>query len=263
MNDVMVRVENLGKLYYIGKKQEKADTLAKKISNSISLTARKIFDPRLARIGADEISELWALKDVSFELKRGEVLGIVGSNGSGKSTLLKILSHVTAPTTGKVELYGRVGSLLEVGTGFHPDLTGRENVYLNGAVLGMKSAQIDRLFDEIVDFSGVEKFIDTPVKHYSSGMYVRLAFSVAAHFDPEIMILDEVLAVGDAGFTRKSLEKMETAAKSGKTVLFVSHALSSITRLCNYGIYLDKGKMVYAGTAIDTVSEYLKKNSSN
>jgi lipopolysaccharide transport system ATP-binding protein len=259
MNDVMVRVENLNKLYYIGAVHRRHDTLIQSLATSVSRTVRRIVDPRLARIGADEVQELWALKDVSFELKRGEVLGIIGSNGSGKSTLLKILSRVTAPTSGRADLYGRVGSLLEVGTGFHPDLTGRENVYLNGAILGMKSAQIDRIFDEIVDFSGVEKFIDTPVKHYSSGMYVRLAFAVAAHFDPDILILDEVLAVGDAGFTRKSLEKMEGAAKNGKTVLFVSHALSSVMRLCDHGLYLDQGKIVYAGTATDTVSTYLKK----
>ena len=258
MNDVMVRVENLSKLYYIGAKQQKADTLVHTIANSVSRTAHRMFNSRLARLDADQVDELWALKDISFELQRGKVLGIIGENGSGKSTLLKILSRVTAPTTGRVELFGRVGSLLEVGTGFHPDLTGRENVYLNGAVLGMKRAEIDSIFDEIVDFSGVEKFIDTPVKHYSSGMYIRLAFSVAAHFDPEILILDEVLAVGDAAFQKKSLEKMESAARSGKTVLFVSHGMQSITRLCDQGIYLKHGKSIFQGPITDVVGSYLK-----
>ena len=255
----MVRVEGLSKLYYIGVAQrQKHRTFMQSLVSSASRATRKVFDARLTRTGADRVDELWALKDVSFELKRGEVLGIIGQNGSGKSTLLKILSRVTAPTTGRVDLYGRVGSLLEVGTGFHPDLTGRENVYLNGATLGMKRAQIDRVFDEIVDFSGVEKFIDTPVKYYSSGMYVRLAFSVAAHFDPEILILDEVLAVGDAAFQRKSLNKMETAAKSGKTVLFVSHSLTSIARLCDRGLYLNGGKVLYYGSAHNTTERYLK-----
>ncbi len=258
MNDVMVRVENLSKLYYIGAAKQRPDTLIQSATTSFARAVRRIFDPRLARIGADQLDELWALKDVSFELKRGEVLGIIGRNGSGKSTLLKILSRVTAPTCGRVDLYGRVGSLLEVGTGFHPELTGRENVYLNGAILGMKRAEIDRVFDEIVDFSGVEKFIDTPVKHYSSGMYVRLAFAVAAHFDPEILILDEVLAVGDATFQKRSLDKMEGAARSGKTVLFVSHSLTSIARLCDRGLYLDGGRILYWGSAHATTERYLK-----
>ncbi len=260
MNDVMVHVENLSKLYYIGATQtQEHRTFIQSLAASASRTARKLFDARLTRTSADRVAELWALKDISFELKRGEVLGIIGQNGSGKSTLLKILSRVTAPTTGRVDLYGRVGSLLEVGTGFHPDLTGRENVYLNGAILGMRRVQIDRVFDEIVDFSGVEKFIDTPVKYYSSGMYVRLAFAVAAHFDPEILILDEVLAVGDAAFQRRSLDKMERAARDGKTVLFVSHALPSVIRLCDTGLFLENGKLVYMGPANDTVAEYLKR----
>ncbi len=259
MNDVMVRVEHLSKLYYIGVAQhQEPHTFMQSLAASITRGARKLFDPRLTRTGADRVDELWALKDVSFELKQGEVLGIIGQNGSGKSTLLKVLSRVTAPTTGRVDLYGRVGSLLEVGTGFHPDLTGRENVYLNGAILGMRRVRIDRMFDEIVDFSGVEKFIDTPVKYYSSGMYVRLAFAVAAHFDPEILILDEVLAVGDAAFQKKSLDKMEGAARSGKTVLFVSHSLMSIARLCDRGLYLNGGRVLYYGSAHSTTERYLK-----
>ncbi len=256
----MVCVENLSKMYYIGAAQQQSPrTFIKSLAASATRAARKLVDPRLVRTGADRVEELWALKDISFELKRGEILGIVGQNGSGKSTLLRILSRITAPTSGRVDLYGRVGSLLEVGTGFHPDLTGRENVYLNGAILGMKRAEISRVFDEIVDFSEVEKFIDTPVKYYSSGMYVRLAFAVAAHFNPEILILDEVLAVGDASFTKKSLDKMEGAARDGRTVLFVSHALASVARLCDRGICLKKGRIVYEGTATETVATYLKQ----
>ncbi len=255
----MVRVENLGKLYHIGAVQERHSTLVGSLANSTTTMLRRLTNARLARAGTSEVADLWALKNVSFELKRGEVLGIIGRNGSGKSTLLKILSRITAPTEGRVQLFGRVGSLLEVGIGFHPELTGRENVYLSGAILGMKRTEIDRLFDEIVDFAEVEKFIDTPVKHYSSGMYVRLAFAVAAHFNPEILILDEVLSVGDATFQKKSLEKMERLAKSGKTVLFVSHALTSVARLCDRGLYLTDGTISYSGTAIDTVSCYLKE----
>lgn len=204
-------------------------------------------------------NSLWALHDVNFEVKEGESMGIVGRNGAGKSTLLKILSHITSPTEGKVKIKGRISSLLEVGTGFHPELTGRENIYLNGSILGMKRADINRKLDQIIDFSGISQFIDTPVKRYSSGMYMRLAFSVAAHLDSEILILDEVIAVGDADFQKKSLEKTESSIKSGKTVLFVSHGLAAITRLCERGIYLEEGRVAYYGSATETASEYLKK----
>lgn len=200
---------------------------------------------------------LWALKDISFDVQQGEVLGIIGRNGAGKSTLLKILSRVTAPTTGDIKVKGRIASLLEVGTGFHPELTGRENVFLNGAILGMKKAEISRKFDEIVDFSGVEKFINTPVKRYSSGMYVRLAFAVAAHLDPEILIVDEVLAVGDIEFQKKCMGKMSQVARDGRTVLFVSHNIGAIVRLCSRGILLNQGKISIAADIETTVKSYI------
>ncbi len=200
--------------------------------------------------------EFWALQDVNFEVQRGEILGIIGRNGAGKSTLLKILSRVTAPTGGEVRVKGRIASLLEVGTGFHPELTGRENIFLNGAILGMTKAEIKRKFDEIVAFSGVEDFIDTPVKRYSSGMYVRLAFAVAAHLEPEILIVDEVLAVGDAEFQKKCLGKMKDVAGQGRTVLFVSHQLGSVVQLCTKGILLSQGSVAFIGDAKDAVDAY-------
>ena len=201
--------------------------------------------------------ELWALKDVSFEVKQGEVLGIIGRNGAGKSTLLKILSRVTAPTSGKIKVRGRVASLLEVGTGFHPELTGRENVYLNGAILGMTKQEVARKFDEIVDFAGVEKFIDTPVKRYSSGMYVRLAFAVAAHLDPEILVVDEVLAVGDAEFQKKCLGKMGEVAQGGRTVLFVSHNMAAVRSLCRTGVLFSSGKIQDIGSIDQIIASYI------
>ena len=207
--------------------------------------------------GNREGGELWALRDVSFQVQEGEILGIIGRNGAGKSTLLKILSRITAPTTGQVKIRGRVGSLLEVGTGFHPELTGRENIYLNGAILGMKKAEIDRKLDEIADFSGVEEFIDTPVKRYSSGMTVRLAFAVAAHLEPEIMIIDEVLAVGDAAFQKKCLGKMGEIANAGRTILFVSHNMRAITDLCPRALLINKGSVRKDGIATDIVRNYL------
>ena len=216
-----------------------------------------------ARGGADalELNEtIWALKEVSFEVSRGEVIGIIGGNGAGKSTLLKILSRITEPTTGFAEIHGRVGSLLEVGTGFHQELTGRENIYLNGAILGMKRAEINRKFDEIVAFSEVERFIDTPVKHYSSGMYLRLAFAVAAHLEPEILLVDEVLAVGDAGFQKKCLGKMGTVAKEGRTVLFVSHNMGAITQLCETAVQLEKGELKRIGPSSEVVNAYLSSS---
>jgi len=206
---------------------------------------------------------IWALRDVSFEVKRGEVLGIIGRNGAGKSTLLKILSRITEPTEGKAVLCGRVGSLLEVGTGFHPELTGRENIYLSGAILGMSKTEIDSRFDEIVAFSEIEKFLETPVKRYSSGMYVRLAFAVAAHLNPEILLVDEVLAVGDAAFQRKCLGKMRDTAKGGRTVLFVSHSMKAVSTLCSTGLFLDKGKVRLHGPVQKVVQAYLQSVSSD
>jgi len=205
----------------------------------------------------DEHETFWALKDVSFEIKRGEAFGIIGKNGSGKSTLLKILSRIVEPTTGEVRLDGRVASLLEVGTGFHPELTGRENVFFNGSMLGMSRQEIRKKFNEIVDFSGIEKFLDTPVKFYSSGMYVRLAFAVAAHLDPEILILDEVLAVGDAQFQKKSLDKMMSIAKSGRTIVFVSHGLDAVEELCDRAMFLQNGKVKMIGESGEVVNKYL------
>jgi lipopolysaccharide transport system ATP-binding protein len=210
----------------------------------------------LRRNGHSNSETIWALKDVSFEVYPGEVVGIIGRNGAGKSTLLKILSRITEPTTGRVELYGRVGSLLEVGTGFHPELTGRENIYLNGAILGMTRREIDKKFDEIVDFAEIEKFIDTPVKHYSSGMYMRLAFAVAAHLEPEILIVDEVLAVGDGHFQRKCLDKMAEVSLEGRTVLFVSHNLDAICKLCTRSMLLISGKLRANGRSFDVVRDY-------
>ena len=211
---------------------------------------------RFGRDGRQREDEFWAIRDVSFEVMPGEVMGIIGPNGAGKSTLLKILSRIIEPTSGRAELYGKVASLLEVGTGFHPDLSGRENVYLNGAVLGMKRREIDRKFDEIVAFAGVEKFLDTPVKRYSSGMYVRLAFAVGAHLNPEILIVDEVLAVGDAAFQKKCLGKIDDVTRSGRTVLFVTHGLSMITHLCEHAILLTDGRVSKMGPASEVVAYY-------
>ncbi|HEX6106150.1 MAG TPA: ABC transporter ATP-binding protein, partial [Gemmatimonadales bacterium] len=222
MSDLAIRAEGLGKQYRLGR-MERYPTLR----DALVSAARRPF-ARRSDVGGPET--LWALRDVSFEVPRGEVLGVIGHNGAGKSTLLKILSRIAEPTTGRAVLHGRIGSLLEVGTGFHPELTGRENVYLNGAILGMRRAEIARQFDRIVEFAEVERFIDTPVKHFSSGMYMRLAFAVAAHLEPEILIVDEVLAVGDAAFQRKCLGRMEDVAHGGRTVLFVSHSLDAIRR---------------------------------
>jgi len=263
MRDVAVRVENLGKLYHIGAKQTRQQTAREALTDALVAPLRRA--AKLLRgqaTGAAELDEtFWALHDVSFEIKQGDAIGIIGRNGAGKSTLLKMLSRITEPTHGTIDLYGRVGSLLEVGTGFHPELTGRDNIYLNGAILGMSRAYIDRKFDEIVDFAEVEKFIDTPVKHYSSGMYLRLAFAVAAHLEPEILMIDEVLAVGDANFQKKCLGKMGDVAQEGRTVLFVSHSMGAINTLCQRAIWIDKGTIVQDGPARAVVSAYL--NSSN
>ncbi|NDJ35875.1 MAG: ABC transporter ATP-binding protein [Chloroflexi bacterium] len=259
MTDIAVRVEGLGKQYFIGGQQARYETLRDTLVNALTgpiRRARKLL--RGQATGAAELDEtIWALRDISFEVKQGEVVGIIGRNGAGKSTLLKVLSRITEPTEGYVELYGRVGSLLEVGTGFHNELTGRENVYLNGSILGMSRSEIDRKFDEIVAFSEVETFIDTPVKHYSSGMQVRLAFAVAAHLEPEILVIDEVLSVGDIAFQRKCLGKMNDVASEGRTVLFVSHNMATVENLCERGIVLEKGQMVFSGTQIQAIAQYL------
>jgi lipopolysaccharide transport system ATP-binding protein len=249
----IIRIENLGKRYRIGKKAEGSNG-RRVITNLLQDTFGYLVST-LREPPPDEI--LWALKDVSFSIQQGEVVGIIGRNGAGKSTLLKILTRITRPTTGRALLRGRVGSLLEVGTGFHPELTGRENTYLNGAILGMKRREIEQKFDEIVDFSGIEKFIDTPVKRYSSGMYVRLAFAVAAHLEPEILLIDEVLAVGDASFQRKCLGKIDDVAKHGRTVLFVSHSMPAITRLCQRAVLLQNGQVALDGPAHQVVNAYI------
>jgi len=257
MSDVAIKVEGLAKLYKIGKKQEKYKTLRKAMVDAVAKpyhAARSFLSKEPAR-EADE-GEFWALQDVSFEVKQGEVVGVIGRNGAGKSTLLKVLSRITEPNKGYVEIQGRVGSLLEVGTGFHPELTGRENVYLNGAILGMKRAEIQRQFDRIVSFAEVEKFIDTPVKHYSSGMYLRLAFSVAAHLEPEILLVDEVLAVGDIAFQKKCLGKMEDVAANGRTVLLVSHNLGAIKEMCQTCVVLNRGMLDFHGPAVTGLIHY-------
>jgi lipopolysaccharide transport system ATP-binding protein len=256
MRDTAIRVENLGKLYQIGHRLTRYETLRDRIALFARSPFRhlKYFGTRLQKRDTDFI---WAIKDVSFEVRRGEIVGIIGRNGAGKSTLLKILSRITEPTEGYAEIHGRLGSLLEVGTGFHPELTGRENIYLNGAILGMRKAEIDRKFDEIVAFAEIEKFLDTPVKRYSSGMYVRLAFAVAAHLEPEILLVDEVLAVGDAAFQKKCLGKMGDVAKEGRTVLFVSHNMRAITDLCQRCLWINNGKIIQEGAPQQVVLAYL------
>lgn len=254
MSDIAIRVENLSKRYRIGVTTRRHDTLRDHLAEGFkSLVYR---NGRRSSVHTPE-DTIWALKGVSFEVRQGEVVGIIGRNGAGKSTILKVLSRITEPTAGLAEIHGRVGSLLEVGTGFHGELTGRENTYLNGAILGMKKAEIENKFDEIVAFAEVEKFIDTPVKRYSSGMYLRLAFAVAAHLEPEILIVDEVLAVGDANFQKKCLNKMQAVGRHGRTVLFVSHNMAAITRLCPRTILLDEGQVVKDGPSHRVVSTYL------
>jgi len=259
MNDNAIIVDGISKLYRIGRKKRAYQTLRDTIADTFTGPFRRAASllRGQAAVDAEPDEIIWALKDVSFEIRKGEVVGFIGSNGAGKSTLLKILSRITDPTEGLAEIRGRVGSLLEVGTGFHPELTGRENIYLNGAILGMKRAEINRKFDEIVAFSEVERFVDTPVKHYSSGMYLRLAFAVAAHLEPEILIVDEVLAVGDASFQKKCQEKMSAVAKEGRTVLFVSHNMYAIKRLCERAILLTEGRVLLDGPAQHVVSAYL------
>jgi lipopolysaccharide transport system ATP-binding protein len=260
MSDIVLTTEQLGKRYRIGAApRRRYRTFGETLAQSLSAPVRNL--KRLRGLSAfangEERDVVWALRDVSFELKQGEVLGVIGRNGAGKSTLLKVLSRITKPTTGSARVRGRVGALLEVGTGFHPELTGRDNVYLNGSILGMDRAYIDRRFDEIVEFAGVERFIDTPVKRYSSGMYLRLAFSVAAHLEPEVLIVDEVLAVGDAEFQKKCLGKMDNIAREGRTVLFVSHNMNAIQRLCTRSLLLCGGRMVAEGSTPQVVRQYL------
>ena len=285
MSDIAIRVENLSKQYKIGTTRYRHDSIRNHLTDwakslfvrnghSSSISGQRSVDrdpslvgdpsstivgPRSSVDGSPDT--FWALKDVSFEINHGETVGFIGRNGAGKSTLLKILSRITQPTKGYAEIHGRVGSLLEVGTGFHPELTGRENIYLNGTILGMKRTEIVRKFDEIVDFSGVERFLDTPVKRYSSGMYVRLAFAVAAHLETEILIVDEVLAVGDAEFQKKCLDKMQTVGKQGRTVLFVSHTMSAVTRLCGRALMLSHGGVLKDGPSHEVVNAYLNSGA--
>lgn len=267
MNDIAIKVENLSKRYRIGLEEKMHDTMAGALMDFVKRPVRNLRQlrrlTRFSENGHEPEDVIWALKDVSFEVERGEVVGIIGRNGAGKSTLLKILSRITHPTSGRVELKGRVSSLLEVGTGFHQELTGRENIYLNGTILGMRKAEIDRKFDEIVEFSGVEKFIDTPVKRYSSGMRVRLAFSVAAHLEPEVLLIDEVLAVGDLAFQRKCLNKMDDVSKEGRTILFVSHSMASIDRLCTSCVWLEGGRIKLKGATRATIDAYVGSNQSD
>ena len=255
MSDIAIRVENISKRYRIGLVQSRPDTLRDFLTFQFRQIGHFFSRSKKSRYKGPEY--IWALKDVSFEVERGQVMGIIGRNGAGKSTLLKILSRVTDPTEGFGEIHGRVGSLLEVGTGFHPELSGRENIYLNGAILGMRREEITRKFDEIVEFSEVGKFIDTPVKRFSSGMYLRLAFAVAAHLEPEILVVDEVLAVGDAEFQRKCLGKMNDVAQQGRTVLFVSHNMSAILRLTQEAIVLDEGRIALRAPTPEAVDYYL------
>jgi lipopolysaccharide transport system ATP-binding protein len=258
----MLEIRNLSKQYKLGGQQVvRHDNVRELLTRTVSAPFRLLFDKEAKPTQAEQAYLFWALKDVSFEIQRGEILGIIGRNGAGKSTLLKILSRITAPTEGRVTVRGRLASLLEVGTGFHPELTGRENIFLNGAILGMRKAEIVRRFDEMVAFAEVEKFLDTPVKHYSSGMFVRLAFAVAAHLDPEILVVDEVLAVGDLTFQKKCLGKMGEVSRGGRTVLFVSHNMAAIENLCTRGIVLHQGKLCFDGTSKAAIQYYLNSLS--
>ncbi|MBA2735821.1 MAG: ABC transporter ATP-binding protein, partial [Pyrinomonadaceae bacterium] len=254
----IIKVENLSKQYKLGIRPATYATLRETVSN-IARSPLEIFSRRKR----SESDMFWALRDVSFEVEPGEIVGIIGRNGAGKSTLLKILARVTEPTAGRIELYGNANSLLEVGTGFHPELTGRENIFVNGAILGLKNYEIKRLFDEIVAFAEIEKFLDTAVKHYSSGMYMRLAFSVAAHLNPDILIIDEVLSVGDAQFQKKCLGKVRDVAEAGRTVLFVSHNMAAVENLCGRGVVLEKGKVTFVGEQSGAISYYLESVNKN
>jgi lipopolysaccharide transport system ATP-binding protein len=270
-NNIAIKVEGISKRYRIGLKEQRHDSVGgalvgfikNPIKNYRKYRSLYSFDDVEGKSNSDSPDIVWALRDVSFTVERGEALGIIGRNGAGKSTLLKILARITNPTKGRAVVYGRISSLLEVGTGFHPELTGRENIYLNGTILGMRKREIDRKLDEIVDFSGVEKYIDTPVKRYSSGMKVRVAFAVAAYLEPEILIIDEVLAVGDAEFQKKCLGKMGEVAKEGRTVLFVSHNMGAITQLCEKVFLFNQGQLKLTGTPNDVISSYLSSTTTN
>ncbi|MDH4152469.1 MAG: polysaccharide ABC transporter ATP-binding protein [Nitrospira sp.] len=263
MAEDVIRVERLGKQYQIGTPHARHRSFRERLATGCIRCFRQF--QRVGQDGTNDIHTemIWALKDISFQVEQGEVLGVIGRNGSGKSTLLKILSGITDPTTGEADITGRVGSLLEVGTGFHPELSGRENIYLNGAVLGIKKAEIENKFDAIVAFSEVEKFIDTPVKFYSSGMYMRLAFAVAAHLEPEILLLDEVLAVGDAAFQQKCLGAMGAVANEGRTIVFVSHNLAAIRNLCSRTLFLESGHLIKAGPTEEVMGYYLQRHSTS
>ena len=257
MSEPIIRVENLSKKYVINHQDVRPNSSFREaISNTVKSIGQKLVNYSAKEIPNSIHEDFWALKDVSFEINQGDKVGILGRNGAGKSTLLKILSRITEPTKGKIKIKGRVASLLEVGTGFHPELSGRENVYLNGTILGMSRVEIKRKFDEIVDFAEIEKFLDTPVKRYSSGMYVRLAFAVAAHLEPEILIVDEVLAVGDSQFQKKCLGKMGEISEGGRTVIFVSHNMQAVTRLCSHAIYLEKGSIKKVKNLEDAINQY-------
>jgi lipopolysaccharide transport system ATP-binding protein len=257
MGDIAIRAEHLSKQYQIGRRIDRYATLRDQLAGALEAPVRWLRRNGHSASANRASDSIWALKDVSFQIDRGEVVGIIGRNGAGKSTLLKILSRITEPTEGCADIFGRVGSLLEVGTGFHPELTGRENIYLNGAILGMKRAEINRKFDEIVSFAEVERFVDTPVKRYSSGMYVRLAFAVAAHLDPDILLVDEVLAVGDVAFQKKCLGRMGDVAKEGRTVLFVSHNMGAIRTLCPTSILIHSGTVFTMGKTQEVIAHYL------
>lgn len=258
MSDIAIRVEHLAKRYRIGARRESYGTLRDALMQVLGAPLRSWRDRRDRK----DKAEIWALQDVSFDVQRGEVLAVIGRNGAGKSTLLKVLSRVVRPTVGRAWIHGRVGSLLEVGTGFHAELTGRENIYLNGAILGMTKPEIDRKFDEILAFAELERFLDTPVKRYSSGMYMRLAFAVAAHLEPDILLVDEVLAVGDAAFQKKCLGKIGEVAREGRTVLFVSHNMATIQRLCHSALLLDSGRLTACGTVSDVLQLYMKEGAT-
>lgn len=257
MENIAIRVENLSKLYYIGKTASRPTNLTGRVRSGI-LTLLQDIRPGGHSMSTEET--IWALKDVSFDIKRGEAVGIIGPNGAGKSTLLKLLSGLTSPTEGQITIRGRIGSMLEIGTGFNPELSGRENIFLNGVILGMKRAEIESKFDQIVAFSGVERFLDMPVKRYSSGMRVRLAFSVIAHLEPEILLIDEVLSVGDISFRRKSMLKMEELIRGGRTVVFVSHNERAIENLCDWSMRFEEGSLVHSGPSAEVVQRYLEEH---
>lgn len=263
IHNAAIRVENLGKKYRIGQKKRSHDTLRDSVMHAFASMLGRSKAMVNGNVRNGNSNEFWALRDVSFDIEPGEIVGIVGRNGAGKSTLLKTLARITEPTEGSIDIFGRVGSLLEVGTGFHQELTGRENIFLSGSILGMRKAEINRHFDEIVDFAEVGRFIDMPVKHYSSGMYLRLAFAVAAFLQPEILLIDEVLAVGDAEFQKKCLGKMGDVSKQGRTVLFVSHNMGAIQELCYRGILIESGRIVFDGTSVDAIAEYYSRTNSS